>query len=70
MLHKMLPIMIGTLLTGCAIATPGANDRAICDGTRTARTEHAKALVDDGGPRSLVTGAALIARIDAGCAAR
>jgi hypothetical protein len=41
---------------------------AICDGTEQARTEHAAALADDGGPLSLVTGARLIRLIDAGCA--
>lgn len=55
------------LLTGCATATPNSAD-AICDGTRKARADHAAALVRDGGPLSLVTGQALISKIDAGCA--
>ena len=54
-----------TLLSGCA-TEPSSN--AICDGTKQSRTAHAAALVEDGGPRSLVTGAALIQQIDAGCA--
>ena len=54
-----------TLLSGCATA-PSSN--AICDGTKQSRTAHAAALVEDGGPRSLITGAALIQQIDAGCA--
>jgi hypothetical protein len=41
---------------------------AICGATEQARTEHAAALADDGGPLSLVTGARLIRLIDAGCA--
>jgi hypothetical protein len=40
---------------------------AICAGTKEARTEHAAALADDGGPLSLATGARLIRLIDAGC---
>lgn len=52
------------LVTGCASAP---SDSAICAGTAKARQDHAAALVDDGGPRSLVTGANLIATIDAGC---
>jgi len=51
--------------SGCGIAVSAD---AICAGTETARTEHAAALADDGGPLSLVTGARLIRLIDAGCA--
>ena len=51
-------------LIGCVSA--GSAD-AICAGTEAARTEHAKALADDGGPQSLVTGARLIQLVDAGC---
>lgn len=54
------------LVSGCVTATPNSAD-AICDGTRQARADHAAALVRDGGPLSLVTGQALIARIDAAC---
>ncbi len=57
--------MIMTLLSaGCVNA---GNDSAVCDGTASARTEHAAALAVDGGPRSLVTGARLIRLMDAGC---
>lgn len=58
-------LMLLTLTSGCVSA---ANNAAVCDGSRAARTNHAAALVQDGGPRSLVTGAALIGLIDAGCA--
>lgn len=58
-LMLMLPV------TGCVSVASG---NAICDGTKAARTEHAAALADDGGPLSLVTGARLIRLIDAGCA--
>jgi len=54
----MLPV------TGCVSVGSG---EAICDGTEAARTEHAAALADDGGPLSVVTGARLIRLIDAGC---
>lgn len=53
-----------TILSGCAA---GVSGEAVCDGTRTARTAHASALVVDGGPQSRSTGRALIARLDAGC---
>ena len=58
----MIPVL---LVAGCV---SGASNSAICDGTRKARSEHAAALVRDGGPLSLVTGQALISKIDAGCA--
>lgn len=51
-------------LSGCGNVP---NNAAICDGTAQSRTSHAQALVADGGPRSMVTGALLIQQIDAGC---
>lgn len=51
-------------LSSCGNAPSNA---AICDGTAQSRTAHAAALVEDGGPQSLVTGALLIQQIDAGC---
>ncbi len=52
------------LVTGCVTV---ASDSAICSGTEALRTVHAKALVEDGGDRSVVTGQALIATMDVGC---
>lgn len=54
----MLPV------AGC---TSVQSVNAVCDGTRQTRAAHAAALVQDGGPKSLVTGARLISQIDAGC---
>jgi len=59
-----LCLMLMLPLNGCANAP---NDSAICDGTAQSRTSHAAALAADGGPHSLVTGALLIQKIDAGC---
>lgn len=53
-----------TLASGCA---PAVNQRAICDATAASRTAHAAALAEDGGDRSVVTGALLIRQIDAAC---
>lgn len=53
------------LVSGCGIVL---SDSAICDGTADLRTQHAAALVVDGGPQSVKTGAQLIETIDAGCA--
>lgn len=57
-------LMLTLPLNGCVNAVSG---NAICSGTESARTEHAAALANDGGPLSLVTGAQLIQLIDAGC---
>ncbi|ARO14453.1 hypothetical protein BVG79_01107 [Ketogulonicigenium robustum] len=51
-------------MSGCASAV---SQGAICDGTRQARADHARALAEDGGDLSVVTGARLIGLIDAGC---
>lgn len=49
---------------GCSPATPTSLD-ALADATRQLRADHAAALVVDGGPRSVATGQALIATLDA-----
>ena len=53
------------LVTGCMNV---ASDKAICDGTKIARADHAAALAADGGALSVLTGANLISQIDAACA--
>lgn len=53
------------LAGGCT--TVRSND-AICDATKDSRTAHAGALYEDGGTKSVMTGAYLIAQIDVGCA--
>ena len=50
--------------SGCASEVSQA---AICDGSEKLRTDHAAALVEDGGPKSKASGVALIGTIDAGC---
>ena len=57
----MIPLCFGT---GCVSAV---SERAICDGTDAARTQHAADLAYDGGPLSVVSGAHLIRLLDAGC---
>lgn len=52
------------LATGCV---SGPSGEAVCDGTKAATRAHAAALAVDGGDMSVVTGQALIARLDAGC---
>lgn len=57
----MIPLFFAS---GCANVV---NNNAICDGTAATRTEHAAALAADGGNKSVVTGARLIAMIDGAC---
>lgn len=58
--------MMILLLPACSWKTVPSGE-ALCDGTAAARTDHAAALAEDGGDRSVVTGARLIRLIDAGC---
>ena len=62
------PWTVAAVLTmpmlGCAsVSSPNA----ICDATAPLRDTHTEALIEDGGGRSVATGAALIAALDAGC---
>ena len=52
------------LLTACSASV---NESAVCDGTLGARDAHTVALIEDGGPRSKITGARLLGLLDAGC---
>lgn len=63
-LWVMIPL---SFATACVNATPTSGD-AICSATRAARAEHASALADTQDERVLMTGARLVALIDAGCA--
>lgn len=55
--------MLTMLVTGCAGVTKASGD-GILDGLRPLVNQHSEALVEDGGPKSLVTGARLIKAID------
>lgn len=60
-LLRLTPLL---LVAGCVTAP---NQAAICDGSQAARTAHAAALAEGGDGASVVTGARLIAILDAGC---
>ena len=51
-------------VAGCVNAQSGT---AICDATDALRTAHAANLAADGGDKSVVSGQALIATLDAAC---
>ena len=56
--------MLLMLVSGCL----SVNGAAICDGTKRLRDAHSEALLADAGDQSVITGAALIGALDAGCA--
>jgi len=58
----MIPLLFAT---GCAPVA--VSDSALCAGLERPVEDHAAALAEDGGPKSLKTGARLILMIDAGC---
>ena len=64
MLKPLLAATLLSFVTGCVSVASGP---AICDGTSAARTKHAAALAEDGGDKSVATGATLIMMLDAGC---
>lgn len=73
-MRKPLAILILTLsVSGCVTATPSAPEAppidgaTICVETRDERAEHASTLANTADVTALVTGAALIAALDAAC---
>lgn len=63
------PLMALLLTASCASlqATETAKTAAICSASERDRTDHARALVQDGGPVSKVTGARLLVGLQKGC---
>ena len=58
--------ILGFFGTGCVPVTPISPD-AICSGSRAARADHAAALAASPDDTAVITGARLVALIDAGC---
>ena len=63
----MMLILLTTtmLVSSCGIVK--VSSPAVCDGTQRYRGAHADAILAEGAGRVLITGAALIAAIDAAC---
>ncbi len=59
--------MILALLSGCGTEVKVQSDRPICDGLAPYVDRHVDALIEDGGPKSRVTGVELIAGYDGAC---
>ena len=57
----MLLLTSTLLLSGCAVET---NSNAVLDGIQPLVDAHAEALLEDGGPKSTVTGVTLIKVLD------
>ena len=65
----MLRFMVMTLLllaSGCSTTQIRSGD-AICDGTRQARADLARALLDDGGDQSVMAGQVLLSQLLEAC---
>ena len=66
-MQKAILLMTLLFCVSCSnIATP-ASDSAICDATRAARADLAKALAVSADDAAVVSGARLIRQMDAGC---
>lgn len=61
----LILLMLMMLLSSCGIVK--VSSPAVCDGTQRYRGAHADAILEEGTGRVLITGAALIAAIDAAC---
>ena len=57
-------LMLTLPVLGCVNAP---SDSALCDGTESARAAHAEALASEASDAAVITGARLIALLDAGC---
>jgi hypothetical protein len=57
-------LMLTLPVLGCVNAP---SDNALCDGTQSARAAHAEALASEASDAAVITGARLIALLDAGC---
>ncbi|MHC9235011.1 hypothetical protein ACX9MO_05140 [Pseudooceanicola sp. 502str34] len=60
-------ICLMLLLSASGCVKPQVSIPALCSGTVDDRREHARALIEDGGPRSAATGAALLGKLARGC---
>lgn len=64
----MARVILMMIVTGCAPVGSVENQASpLCDMTDDLRRDHSAALALDGGDRSVTSGRALIAALDAGC---
>jgi hypothetical protein len=63
---KSMAMILLLLASGCSTTQIRSGD-AICDGTRQARADLARALLADGGDRSVTAGQALLSQLLEAC---
>jgi len=63
-IYMMMILLL--LATGCSTTQIRSGD-AVCDGTRQARADLARALLADGGDQSVTSGQALLSQLQAAC---
>ena len=66
MTPRSMAMILLLLATGCSTTQIRSGD-AICDGTRQARADLARALLDDGGDQSVTAGQALLSQLLEAC---
>lgn len=59
------PLLLAMLLSGCVIGK--IDDSALCSGLNPLVDAHVDALIEDGGPKSVVTGERFVAGYDGVC---
>lgn len=65
---RLLPLLTGTLLLQACVATTGTSGDGLCVALGPLTAAHSEALQGAGVPEPvLITGARLVAGIDAGC---
>jgi len=65
-MQKFMATTLLVLATGCSTTQIRSGD-AICDGTRQARADLARALLEDGGDRSVMAGQVLLSQLQSAC---
>lgn len=66
MMRRSMAMILLLLASGCSTTQIRSGD-AICDGTRQARADLARALLDDGGDQSIMAGQVLLSQLLEAC---
>lgn len=66
MMRRSMAMILLLLASGCSTTQIRSGD-AICDGTRQARADLARALLDDGGDQSVMAGQVLLSQMLEAC---
>ena len=66
MMQRSMAMILLLLASGCSTTQIRSGD-AVCDGTRQARADLARALLDDGGDQSVMAGQVLLSQLLEAC---